>query len=105
MVTQSQTWLPGKDYPDREEWLLIRQTQRGGRSGARRYIYAHPAPQKDENGDWFQPARPPMMIGINHAKRMADVAFGLRTGAAHPANHGSRQSIVRQRHAYYRRAA
>ena len=93
----TQDWFPGRDYPDREVWLKIRRTPRGGVSRARRMIH-------DSSGG-------PLVLGINAAKRAARAydeyidwmcggrASSLRT---EPRRH---QEIVRARHAYYRKSA
>jgi hypothetical protein len=86
-VTASQDWFPGRDYPDREIWLKIRATPKGGVSRARRMIH--------------NSASGPMILGINAAKRAADSVASPRVG--HPAKRGFRAGIVIERHAYYRR--
>jgi len=74
-MTQTQDWFPGKDFPDREVWLKIRETK-------------NVAPGRLV----FNSKDGPMAIGINNAKRASDRA-------------GSRQNLIRTRHAHYRNRA
>jgi hypothetical protein len=85
-MTASQDWFPGADYPDREVWLKIRATPRKRRGG--RYIHAHPLPTLGGP----RPLCEPLVLGINATKRALDKI-------------GKRSSLVKQRHAYYRRGA
>lgn len=98
-MTQTQTWLPGKDYPDREAWLTIRDTPRWFKKLISRWIYSHNGPRESDSGTRIWK---PMMVGINKAKRTADAAF-MFADSKHPAKHGARREIIRQRQAYYRR--
>jgi hypothetical protein len=89
-VGESQDWFPGRDFPDREVWLKIRATPKGGVSKARRLIH--------------DSASGPMILGINAAKRAAkiyDRMQRLLKGRRDPLQH---QCIVKARHDYYRRA-
>lgn len=88
-VTQSQDWFPGLDYPDREIWLKIRHTPKGGVSKARRLIH--------------DSASGPMILGINAAKRAANLHDKMLRPLG--GRSAERQKIARARHAYYRRAA
>lgn len=97
------TFFPGKDYPDREEWLSRRETPRWLRTLVSRWVYKHPSPFLDTAGDTVTPECKPLMLGINQAKRTADAKYATLFGPRHPAKHGSRKMIVRQRHAYYGR--
>lgn len=109
-MNESQNWFPGADYPDREVWLRIRSTPRNQRRGRviqnvqKRIVQVW---ELDAAGKPIEVSRDrqflmPIVIGINKAKRAARDADLLGTppmqfGKAH-------QNIVRQRHAYYRRA-
>lgn len=83
-MTQSQTWFPGRDYPDREMWLLKRYTPRV--VDTTEPVYLHRG--ANENG--VTPPGVPMKLGINVTKRRA----GHRKGYAHSA-------MVHARHRMY----
>lgn len=109
-MTQSQDWFPGADYPDREVWLAIRSTPKTGPFAIRkrvvRWVTRH-------HGAYHAP----LDLGLNRAKagldlRMQQMAIDIarQNGdttsdiVKRPAKRGARQILVRQRHAYYRRA-
>lgn len=73
-------YFPGRDYPDREVWLKRRATNLHGRVNR-----------------WIHQGVTPFVLGLNKLKRQLDAA-GRATGVARP-----RQTLIRQRHAYYRR--
>ena len=75
----AQYW-PGRDYPDREVWLKRRATNLRGRIN--RVIHD---------------GKKPFVLGLNKLKRQLDAA-GRATGVTRP-----RQTLIQQRHAYYRR--
>jgi hypothetical protein len=95
-ITETPTYFPGKDYPDREVWLAKRHTKLPPPV----YVYRHPLP--DEKGR--QPKREPLKLGINNAKRMASRDAFNRGENSNP-KHCRGKSIVAYRHAYYRREA
>jgi hypothetical protein len=82
------SYFPGRDYPDREVWLKLRAPRI---SKFARLIH--------------DSVKGPLVIGINQAKRVSDFMHSVNCGTKHPANHGSRREIVKQRHAYYARRA
>lgn len=86
-----EVYFPGKDYPDREVWLKIRAAQGDGYAKASRLVY-NPTP-KDGQGRLLKSK--PYFIGNNAAKKGARLAEDPRK--AH-------QTLVRLRHAAYRRA-
>jgi hypothetical protein len=79
-------YFPGKDYPDREEWLKIRE-ERNTEVKREKIIYG---------------GKKPLMLGLNRAKRQLD-DNKRADNSKHPAKRGSRGDLIEQRHAYYRR--
>ena len=75
-----QLYFPGRDYPDRETWLKRRATNLRGRIN--RILHQ---------------GKQPFAPGLNKLKRQLDAA-GRATGVVRP-----RQTLIKQRHAYYRR--
>jgi len=75
-------YFPGRDYPDRDEWLRRRAAQRD--QPRETVIYR---------------GKGPFMVGLNHAKREASVLAIVVGESPNPKD--CRQSIVRQRHNYW----
>ena len=89
-MNTSDLYFPGRDFPDREVWLKIRNTPRNLWKRFVRTFY-NPCPVDDKGNrlphkSYFR--------GFNAAKRGAKLADDPR--AAH-------QTLVRARHAYYHR--
>ena len=103
-------YWPGRDYPDREVWLKRRATNLRGRIN--RVIHQGDKPfvlgvnklkrQLDAAARGIQPARSaPFVLSLNKLQnRRYDSAVSRRIPVRvfHP-----RQTLIRQRHAYYRR--
>lgn len=81
-----QTWFPGLDFPDREEWLKIRST-----------------PQRKPRGTVIYSGKKPLNLGINLRKRQE--AFTLRRAHGRYPKHGPMPCIIASRHRYYAEAA
>lgn len=95
-MTQSQTWFPGKDFPDREIWLKIRTTPRNLVKFLGRLF---------QNKDPVDGSLQPIVIGINKAKRAArlsDRLINMLRAPGAPKKFPAHTNLVRQRHAYYR---
>ncbi len=87
-MTQDDNYFPGKDYPDRNKWLNIRDAQRVKPKPKLAY---NPLP-RDDKGRRLQPKA--FFVGTNAAKKGVKQAEDPRK--AH-------QTLVRLRHAAYRR--
>jgi hypothetical protein len=89
-VAQAAMYWPGKDYPDRDDWLKKRAAQRE-------------KPQPVVIYSTQRSRRQPLALGINQAKRMAAADTVKRGENPNPKKkRGCRQSIVVSRHGYYR---
>jgi hypothetical protein len=99
-MNASQTWFPGKDYPDREVWLKFRAPRISVKA---RLIH--------------DSAKGPLVLSLNRAKRIAarvdrshrshavKMTRDYLGGTTPKRQHLAHAGLVRQRHEYYAKRA